>query len=244
MARSVVLRGVPRCPHCQIAPRWCVCAESRAVALPFALDVLMHNSEVWKPTSTGNLIRRVVPASRRIVWHNQCLPRREDVVRDGGADALWILHPRGEALEDVLRDQREQPPPGAGALENLRVLLIDGTWAQANDMLRHVDGWGRKVRLPVSALRGESRYWLRAQHSAGHFSTIEALIALLNALGFASESDTIRGQFEMHVYAMLLARGHKTRAGQFLAGSPIGASMPELVRQLQAGSGRAGAIAK
>lgn len=241
MARSVVLRGVPRCPHCQIAPRWCVCEGARAVALPFALDVLMHNGEVWKPTSTGNLIRRVVPASRRIVWHNQCLPRREDVVGNGGADALWILHPRGEALEDVLRDGLdglEQPQAGAGVLKNLQVLLIDGTWSQSNEMLRHVDGWGRKVRLPVSALRGESRYWLRAQHSAGHFSTIEALIALLNALGCANESDTIRGQFEMHVYASLLARGHKTRAAQFLAGSPIGASMPGLVRKLQPGPAR------
>lgn len=232
-ARSVVFRGTPRCPHCQIAPRWCICGGTRQVALPFGVDVLMHNGEAHKPTSTGSLIRRIVTGARQIDYHNQRLPRREDAYptpAEAGADdqRLWVLHPRGNPIEDVLRDR----PPGKNGFENLRVLLIDGTWAQANDMLRHVDGWGRKVSLPPSALRGESRYWLRAQHHPGHFSTIEALMGLLDALGCGREHDELRAQFELHVYACLLARGQKTRAAAFLHDSPIAGKMPELIAKL------------
>ena len=238
MSRSVVFRGAARCPRCQVAPRWCVCAGARTVALPFAVGVLMHHGEAHKPTSTGNLIGRVVPASRRIIYHNQRLPRREEVRAENCTNCTtWILHPRGEPLDEIMR--------GAGAdvsalLANLQVLLIDGTWAQANDMLRHVDGWGRKVSLPASALadasQSESRYWLRSQHQAGHFSTIEALMGLLNALGFAKESAGLRLQFELHVYACLLARGQKARAAEFLAGSPLREELPDLVGRLRTGT--------
>jgi DTW domain-containing protein YfiP len=222
-----------------MAPRWCICAGARAVRLPFAVDVLMHNGEAWKPSGTGNLIRRIVTGARRHMYHNQIPPRREDVYPaasgDGGAGrTTWILHPRGDALADVVRDGDSHGGPLA--LENLQVLLIDGTWAQATDMLRHAGGWGRKVSLPASALPGGSRYWLRAQHHPAHFSTIEALMGLLNALGCGRECVALREQFELHVYASLLARGHKTRAGQFLADSPIKNSMPGLVQTLQTGA--------
>jgi DTW domain-containing protein YfiP len=277
MARSVVFRGTARCPRCQIAPRWCICAGARTVALPFEVGVLMHHGEAHKPTSTGNLIGRVVPDARRIIYHNQRLPRREDVclektrgaecveeraghagsvvraereegvgraARDerresaGGAEiagrVTWILHPRGEALDEIMRGEDV-----AAMLAGLQVLLIDGTWAQANEMLRHVDGWGRKVSLPAppaAALAGGSRYWLRSQHQAGHFSTIEALMGLLDALGFARECAELRLQFELHVYACLLARGQKARAGEFLVNSPLRKELPGLVEQLGAGA--------
>jgi len=229
MSRSVVLRGAARCPQCQIAPRWCICAGARTVALPFAVGVLMHHGEARKPTSTGNLIQRVVPAARRIMYHNQQLPRREDVCLEN--QTSWILHPRGDALDEVLAHRNLDFP-------NLQVLLIDGTWAQANDMLRHIDGWGRKISLPAAAFPSEikSRYWLRSQHHPAHFSTIEALIALLHALGFAKESTALRLQFELHVYACLLARGQKAKAAEFLVNSPLEKELPHLVERLRTGA--------
>jgi len=232
MARSVVFRGTARCPQCQIAPRWCICAGARTVALPFAVDVLMHHGEAHKPTSTGNLIGRVVPASRRIIYHNQRLPRREDVCLEKEGRVTWILHPRGDALDEVMRDKRIA---ASLAPADLQVLLIDGTWTQANDMLRHVDGWGQKVSLPASALSGESRYWLRSQHQAGHFSTIEALMGLLKILGFTKEYDAVRLQFELHVYACLLARGQKAKAEKFIVNSPLNKELPHLVECLRMG---------
>ena len=245
MARSVVFRGTTRCPRCRIAPRWCICAAARTVSLPFAVDILMHNGEFHKPTSTGNLIHRLVPASRRIIYHNQRPPRREDVCKEN--QTLWILHPRGDSLDKVLAGAPVIPPvPSTTSaplpLASLHVLLIDGTWAQSTDMLRHVDRWGQKISLPATSFPPESRYWLRLQHHTGHFSTIEALMALLNMLGCQHEHDTLRHQFELHVYASLLARGQKTEAAEFLVKSPLVKELPALVNKLSADGNAASRI--
>jgi len=216
MARSVVLNPTPRCARCQHPPRWCVCEGLRTLECPLAIDVLMHSREWWRPSSTGNLISRVIPASRRHVYRGGKPPDRAEVVRPG--KTLWILHPLGE------------PPSGDCAPGDLQILLLDGSWGEAADMRKAVEGWGRRVSLPMT---GKSRYWLRAQQGEGRFSTIEALLFLLGVLGLKAEHDALRLQLELHVFAGLSARGDKTRVADFLADSPLREAMPELLRRLQ-----------
>lgn len=191
--------------------------------LPLGVDVLMHFMEAYRPSSTGHLIGRIVPAARTHQFGRGPAARPAALVLPG--EELWILHPQGEA-----------PPPIAPA--RLRVLLLDGTWTQAAGMARAAAPWGRRVRLPLT---GESRYWLRAQAGPGRFSTIEALLFLLEALGHAEAAARLRVQFELHVYATLLARGFKAKAAAFLAASPVSAALPGMVAQLAAGPRRAGA---
>jgi len=216
MARSVVLNGTVRCPHCQQAPRWCICAGLRTLATPLAIDVLMHHEELAKPTSTGHLIRRIIPASRRHLWHSD-RPVDPASVRLPGRE-LWILHPAGE------------PPPAGHNPAEIQVLLLDGSWAQAGDMARSINGWGRRIRLPMS---GKSRYWLRSQQEIpGRFSTVEALLFLMNALGLPETHDALQLQFELHVYAGLRNRGRRTEAEAYLADSPIRSAFPEVLESL------------
>ncbi len=131
---------------------------------------------------------------------------------------LWILHPAGEAM-----------PQGVAA-DAVQAVLIDGSWSEVGDMRRAVGSWGRVVSLPMS---GESRYWLRAQQDGGRFSTVEALLFLLGALGLTREQAELQIQFELHVYAGLRARGRKAVAEEFLATSPIRTARPELLAGLQ-----------
>ena len=216
MARSVVLETTQRCDRCRFTPRWCICAGFRAVTLPLAVDVLIHRREFWRPTSTGRLINRVVPASRGKVFEREAPPTRESLVRPG--HELWILHPRGEAL-----------PPATARPAHLQVLLLDGSWREAAAMLPIVETWGRRVSLPMA---GPSRYWLREQPGKGRYSTIEALLFLLEALGLRAEAAELRLQFELHVYAGLRTRGAKGVADEFLTTSPLRAAFPELLEQL------------
>ena len=131
--------------------------------------------------------------------------------------AIWILHPLGEPL------------PAAEPPEGLQLLLLDGTWRQAGEMLRATESWGRRVRLPMS---GESRYWLRTQSGPDKFCTVEALMFLLAALGLGEAHRQLRLQFELHVYAGLCARGRKADAAHYLLGSPLEACLPDVLRQL------------
>lgn len=212
MARSVVLKQTPRCPGCQLAPRWCSCAGLREIACPLRVDVLQHFMESYRPSSTGHLLQRVMPGSGRHIFRADRPVTRADLIQPGRK--LWILHPAGEPL-----------PANANPAE-LQVLLLDGSWVQAAEMARTVGSWGRRVSLPMT---GESRYWLRAQSGVGRFSTAEALLFLLGALGLDAVQAQLRVQFELHVYATLCARGHKQRAADYLVDSPIRTALAEVL---------------
>jgi len=215
MARSVVLKKSPRCLRCQLPPRWCICAGLRTVDCPVKVDVLMHHMENWRPSSTGHLIQRVIPTANVHLYRRERPLERAAIVQPG--KTLWILHPLGE------------PPPATELPADLQVLLLDGTWRQAGDMMRAVEPWGRRVCLPMT---GASRYWLRTQAGEGKFCTVEALIFLLAALGLEQAHAQLRLQFELHVYAGLCSRGAKARAAEYLAESPVRAAFPELLDNL------------
>jgi DTW domain-containing protein YfiP len=82
-------------------------------------------------------------------------------------------------------------------------------------------------------MQGKSRYWLRAQSGTGRFSTAEALLFLLGALGLAEAQAQLRVQFELHVFASLCARGHKQLADDYLVDSPLRAVLPEMLAKLR-----------
>src|SRR4051812_48213611 len=213
--RSVVLKSSERCPRCQLPLRWCVCPAHREVVLPLQVDVLVHHRERHRPSSTGNLIHRVVAGSRQHEWRRERRLEAGDVRVDGRE--LWILHPHGE------------PMPSHTLPAHVQIMLLDGSWREASAMAQEVRGWGRLVSLPMA---GESRYWLRSQTDANRFSPIEALLFLLERFGLSEAQEILRLQFELHVYASLRARGQKAAALEFLDLSPIGTVFAPLIAQL------------
>lgn len=131
---------------------------------------------------------------------------------------MWILHPRGE------------PMPSGAPAEKVQLLLLDGSWSETAVMSQAVSNWGRLVSLPMP---GASRYWLRQHVLADRHSTIEALAFALEAFGEPKVAQSLRAQFELHVWASLRARGHKELAREYLATSPARQAFPELLAQLE-----------
>lgn len=99
-------------------------------------------------------------------------------------------------------------------------------------MLRSVEGRGRCVRLPEASV-GPSRYWLRDQLGPGQLSTAEALMGVFHALGEHEAAAALRLHFELHVYAMLLARGRREMAERYLGHSPLLTASPAIHDRLQ-----------
>ena len=176
----------------------------------------MHHREMFRPSSTGHLINRVVNGSRQHLWRRERRLSAEEVTIPDRE--LWIMHPRGE------------PAPVNADPNTVQVLLIDGSWRETSAIAQEIGGWGRLVALPMS---GESRFWLRTQADGGRFSTAETLMYLLNLFGLEEVRMQLFKQFELHVYASLRARGSKEAATKFLEDSPIGAEFPELLAQLE-----------
>ncbi len=215
MGRSVVLAGAARCSGCSLPPRWCVCEALPLVETQLAVQVLIHHHELCKPSSTGKVVTRAVRGAachtyQRVSRHfppsglpaDACDPARE----------LWILHPTGEPLPMATAGDRHG--------EGIQILLLDGTWRQAGDMLRSGEGLGRCVRLPDAAAE-PSRFWLRDQPEPSHVSTAEALGHVLQAIGDSDAARQLRLHFELHVYATLLARGKREMAERYLGHSPL-----------------------
>jgi DTW domain-containing protein YfiP len=175
----------------------------------------MHHRELWRPSSTGHLINRAIAGSRQHLWRRERHLLAEDV-RISGRE-LWILHPKGESM------------PSGVEPASVQILLIDGSWRESSAIAQEIGSWGRLVNLPMS---GESRYWLRTQADGGRFSTAEALLFLLKAFGLEEAYAHLHAQFELHVYAGLRARGSKAAALSFLQQSPLGATFPKLLAQL------------
>jgi DTW domain-containing protein len=227
MARSVVLAGAARCPRCSQPPRWCVCDMIPPVETPLQVHVLIHRGERHKPSSTGTLVARTVTTARCHTYQRETrFFAASGFASDslGSGEELWVLHPCGDP-----------PPPAApGGAHRPHVLLLDGTWRQSGEMLRAVEGMGRRVRLPEPVAE-PSRYWLRNQPAATHLSTAEALIGVFEAVGEITAARRLRLHFELHVYATLRARGKREMAERYLGHSPLLAEVPEAVARLQAG---------
>ena len=215
MSRSVVLESTPRCERCRFSARWCICEGFQAIVSPLQIDVLIHHREYWRPTSTGRLINRVIPASRGHIFRHDLPLNQAALVQP--ERTLWILHPLGEEV------------PALESPASLQLLLLDGSWREAARMMHGVERWGRLVSLPMT---GRSRYWLRHQQGTGKYSTVEALLFLFAALGLTAQHAQLRLQFELHVYAGLRTRGEKVAAEKFLKDSPLREALPELLRKL------------
>ena len=205
-----------------------MCGAISRVETRVGVHVLIHRHEQCKPSSTGSLIVRAVADARCHVYQRESPFFR----RSGFAPAsvsserpLWILHPGGEPLPSAAGP--------AAALSRPQVLLIDGTWRQAGEMLRTVEGMGRVVRLPEQEQEQErSRYWLREHATPTHVSTAEALIRVFRAVGDPASEHRLRLHFELHVYAMLLARGRREMAERYLGHSPLLVEVPEVLERL------------
>jgi len=198
------------------------------------VQVLIHRLEQCRPSSTGKLVGRAVAGAACHVYQRG---NRYFEATGYPADALdpgrelWVLHPSGDPLPESAATEAPgpQPPPA--------VLLLDGSWRQAGEMLASMHGRGRCVRLPAAATSEPSRYWLRDQAKPEQLCTAEALMGVLKAVGEPEAARQLRLHFELHVYATLLVRGHRELAERYLGHSPLLTEAPDALSRLHARRG-------
>jgi len=234
MGRSVVLAGAARCPRCSLPPRWCTCDMLPPVETRLTVQVLIHRLEQCRPSSTGKLVGRAVAGAACHVYQRgnrffEATGYPAEALEAGRE--LWVLHPSGDPLPEPAATEASKLPPLPA------VLLLDGSWRQAGEMLASVHDRGRCVRLPASATSEPSRYWLRDQAKPEQLCTAEALMGVLKATGEPEAAQHLRLHFELHVYATLLVRGHRELAERYLGHSPLLTEAPDALDRLHARRG-------
>ena len=236
MARSVVLAGAKRCEGCRLPPRWCVCGALPTVDTAVAVDILIHRREQWRPSSTGALLARSIRGARLHV-HRPDPHCREAPALPAALlrpdHVCWVLHPQGDSIAD------ECPP--APSARPRQVVLLDGNWREAGEMLRLINAAAgaagregsaalRVVRLPEGA---PGRFWIREAPAPGQRATAEACGAILGLLGETAAAERLRLHFELHVWATLRARGKVAEANAYLAESPLTGAIPAILAALE-----------
>jgi len=234
MGRSVVLAGAARCPRCSLPPRWCTCDMLPPVETRLTVQVLIHRLEQCRPSSTGKLVGRAVAGAACHVYQRgnrffEATGYPAEALEAGRE--LWVLHPSGDPLPEPAATEASKLPPLPA------VLLLDGSWRQAGEMLASVHDRGRCVRLPASATSEPSRYWLRNQARPDQLCTAEALMGVLTAVGEPEAARRLRLHFELHVYATLRVRGHRELAERYLGHSPLLTEAPDALDRLHARRG-------
>lgn len=206
-----------RCARCRMHQSLCVCALIPRLETKTRVLLVIHRSEIKKPTNTGRLATDCLVNSEMVVRGHP--ETHTEPLRFPAGSTPILLYPADDAVPLV-----DLAPSLAGS----RVTLIvpDGNWRQAAKVRNRIPGLRDLpcVTLPTSATK-PSVYRLRVEHLEHGLATIEAVARAL-AIFEGPEGPAIEAALELPFRAMvertLWARGH-LETDEVTGGIPEGA---------------------
>jgi DTW domain-containing protein YfiP len=142
----------------------CLCPAVPALRIGIEFVFVRHASERTRLTNTGHWAALALEGSAVV---EQGVPGAPLDLAPLAVDGGYALFPGPPA-----------PPPLA---RPRRIVVPDGTWAQARRIMQRVPALRTLPRFPLEAPRAATR--LRRPTVAGGMSTLEAVAAALRALG-------------------------------------------------------------
>lgn len=193
-----------RCWRCRQVTPLCICSLLPKLIHPTKLALILHRSEMGKPTNTGHLARRSLVGAKQFLVGDGGPPL--DLPLPAGA-RVAVLYPSDDAA--VLSEQSE-----------LDVLVVpDGTWAQTTKMVRKEAALAGlpRVRLPAVEKIG---YRLRRNPRPDGLMTLEAIAVAYGAMGAPDIENTLRRLFKVLAERTMFLRG-------LLPGDQVEGGVPE-----------------
>ena len=185
------------CTVCLRPERACICHWITPTAHQVEVVVLQHPLEVHQAKGSARLLHLSLPRSLLVtgeVFPDAALQALIDAPLNATTSAprhTLLLYPESPPNPAL----GESPPPAAPAPNNLhdsqqlRLIVLDGTWRKSRKMLYLNPLLQRLPRLALKAMPA-SRYRIRKAHLPDQLSTLEATCAALAQL----EGDA--GRFE------------------------------------------------
>jgi DTW domain-containing protein YfiP len=186
------------CYRCLRPTTFCVCADLRPVASVTRVVLLQHPREARLAICSAWLTRLALENAelhRGVRFEDH--PRVREVA---GAPGTALLFPGPGSVP-----AGEGPPPRT-------LVVIDGTWLQAERMLRDNPALAALPRIGLTPARESGYAGLRREPAPGHLSTIEAVALALGAI----EGDPARfepmGEAFRRAVALQLEAGRSRRS--------------------------------
>lgn len=171
---SATLVRRPVCPACQRPQSACICQWVRPVAHATEVLILQNPLEVGHAKNSAGLLQLSLAHSRVVIGETFDAASLQAAMREPKYTVL--LYPQ--------TPQDASPVPDAMALqdpENLRLVVLDGTWRKSRKMLHRSALLQSLPRLSLDDVP-VSNYRIRKAHKPGQLSTLEATCAALAQL--------------------------------------------------------------
>lgn len=162
----------PRCAGCGVHVEKCLCKYMPVLDLPTRLVFVLHNRERHKPTNTGKLSHRMLKNSELVYYGARDIPL--DTRPFVPESSYRVLYPRDDA--EVFDAEAWKP-----ALEQLTLVILDGTWHQCSRMSRRAPCIREFAYRSLDDIP-PTRWGVRTPHREGLVCTIEAVIHVLSKL--------------------------------------------------------------
>lgn len=203
--------GRNRCAECNLRADLCLCGEIPRIPTRTRVVLVMHASEVAKPSNTGRLAHLCLPNSEIRLRGTPGAPLSLDGLVDEDHESLLLrLSPESEELT---------PEFVGGLTKPVRLLVPDGTWSQASSTGSRL---AKNLSVRQVKLRAEGRpsvYRLRTEHHPDGMGTFEAIQRALEVLEGAAVREPMERIFRMMVDRVLWTRG-KLPAEEVFGGIP------------------------
>lgn len=165
------------CIHCRLPQTHCVCSQIKQVELPFRISLCCHSKEWQRNDNTGQWALLSSTSISRIRWHRKpeliqpAIAIAEQIKEEGH----YLLFPADDAV-DIQDLAQSSAQPVTQLISHLWV--IDGTWQEAQKMLRQSPWLKAMPKVKIQAPKGqalESKFELRRNQQG--LCTMEAIEA-------------------------------------------------------------------
>ena len=159
-----------RCYRCYRPQTICFCKHIPTINNQTHVLILQHMRERFHPFNTARICKQALVNSTLLADHNAELgeklasfPLQKDV-------GLLYPSPNGRLLSDLAPDDRPK-----------QLVVIDGTWHHAKTLVRDIPALAELPRFQILPAQ-PGRYRIRKEPDATSLSTLEAIVAALDAL--------------------------------------------------------------
>ena len=199
-----------RCARCAMHGSLCVCALVPRLETKTRLMLVIHRTEVRKPTNTGRLAASCLVNHAIVVRGHEGAPTPPFVPEPGTQPLFLFPHEGARPLADFARSTMP-----------VTLVVPDGTWRQASKVRARVAGF-RDVPCVSLPIEEPSIYRLRSEAHAHGLATIEAIARAMGILEGVAVRRAIEHVFRAMVERTLWARG-LLETHEVTGGIPTGA---------------------
>ena len=208
--------SIDRCPICQISKLHCICDLKKTNHANVAFCLLMHDSEILKPSNTGKLIANIFKDTHAFLYNRTNPDSNFLALLDNAKYQPYVIFPKDYATQNqiVLEPTPQSNPLIIDKNKTPLFILLDGTWREAARMFRKTK---ELHALPMISIAPDilneeiidynnSNYDLRQSKKAGQLATAEVAAKVLLSAGNKNSATHLQHWFEVFCYRYALAK--------------------------------------